>query len=226
MTDDLALGRQLHQKIGLIAGPLAGLLIFFLFRPEGVTPSGTHVAAIATWMAIWWATEATHVAVTAFLPLILFPIMGVGKMAVTASSYAHPIVYLFLGGFIMAIAIERSRLHLRVALNIFKMAGVKARSLIGGLMLAAALISMWVSNTSTALMMLPIVMSVVHVVRETMDDLKPVEIKNFEIAMFLGLAYGCTLGGIATLVGTPPNVFMAGFMESTYGVEIEILLAG
>jgi len=221
MTDDLALGRQLHQKIGLIAGPFAGLLIFFLFRPEGVSPSGTHVAAIATWMAIWWATEATHVAVTAFLPLILFPIMGVGKMSVTASSYAHPIVYLFLGGFIMAIAIERSRLHLRVALNIFKMAGVKARSLIGGLMVAAALISMWVSNTSTALMMLPIVMSVVHVVRETMDDLKPEEIKSFEIAMFLGLAYGCTLGGIATLVGTPPNVFMAGFMESTYGVEID-----
>jgi len=137
MTEDSAPGRQLYQKIGLIAGPLVGLIIFFLFRPEGVSPSGTYVAAIATWMAIWWATEATHVAVTALLPLILFPIMGVGKMSVTASSYAHPIVYLFMGGFIMAIAIERSRLHLRVALNIFKMAGVKARSLVGGLRLSA-----------------------------------------------------------------------------------------
>lgn len=222
MTDDAVSGRQTHQLLGLIAGPVAALIIYLLFQPAGMSPEGTKVAAIATWMAIWWATEATHVAVTAFLPLILFPILGVGKMSVTASSYSHPIIYLFLGGFIMAIAIEKSRLHLRVALGIFQMAGVKARSLIGGLMVAAALISMWVSNTSTALMMLPIVMSLVHVVRETtMDDLPDKEINNFEICMFLGLAYGCTLGGVATLVGTPPNVFMAGFMESTYGVEID-----
>jgi sodium-dependent dicarboxylate transporter 2/3/5 len=221
MTDDAFSGRQLHQKIGLVAGPLAALIIYFIFKPEGISPEGTKVAAIVAWMAIWWATEATHVAVTAFLPLVLFPTLGIGKMSVTASSYSHPIIYLFLGGFIMAIALERSRLHLRAALSVFQMAGVEARSLVGGLMIATALISMWVSNTSTTLMMLPIAMSVVHVVRETMDDLKPKEINNFEICMFLGLAYGATLGGVATLVGTPPNVFMAGFMESTYGVEVD-----
>ncbi len=220
MTDDVVSKRSFHQTIGLIAGPIVALLIYTLFKPAGVSPEATKVAAITAWMAIWWATEATHVAVTAFLPLVLFPIIGVAKMSVTASSYSHPIIYLFLGGFIMAIALERSQLHLRAALSVFQVAGVKSRSMVGGLMIAAALISMWVSNTSTTLMMLPIVLSVVHVVRETMSELKPKEINNFEICMYLGLAYGATLGGIATLVGTPPNVFMAGFMESTYGIEI------
>ncbi|MEE9272340.1 MAG: DASS family sodium-coupled anion symporter [Robiginitomaculum sp.] len=221
MTQDQLVGRQLHNIIRLIAGPLIGLLIFMLFRPEGVSIEATAVAAIGTWMAIWWATEATHVAVTALLPLFLFPLLSIGSMNVTAASYAHPIIYLFLGGFIMAIAIERSGLHLRVALGVFQLAGVKSRALVGGFMVSAALISMWISNTSTTLMMLPVAMSVVHVVRETMDDLAPKQISNFEVCMFLGLAYGATMGGVATLVGTPPNVFMTGFMESTYNIEID-----
>lgn len=213
---------QAHQKIGLFLGPIVALIIFIFFRPEEVSPEATKVAAIAAWMAIWWATEATHVAVTALLPLVLFPLFGVEKMSVTASSYSNPIIYLFLGGFVVAIALERSKLHLRAALSIFHLSGVKARSLVGGLMIAAAFVSMWVSNTSTTLMLLPVVISVVHVVRVSMkDDLSPKQIRNFEICMFLGLAYGATLGGVATLVGTPPNVFMAGFMAETYGIEID-----
>jgi len=206
---------------GFLGGPLLAVVVFVFFRPEGLPTQATHVAAIATWMAIWWATEATNVAVTALLPLVVFPLFGIGNMQETAKSYAHPIVYLFMGGFIMALAIEKSGLHQRAALRVFQIAGVNARAIVGGFMVAAALLSMWISNTSTALMMLPIAMSVVYVVRETMGDLTDKELGNFEISIFLGLAYGATMGGVATLVGTPPNAFMAGFMQSTYGIEVD-----
>jgi len=210
----------LHQKIGLIAGPVAGLLIYLLFRPADLPEAGHATAAIAAMMAIWWATEAVPVAVTAFLPLVLFPLTGIAPIAETAPSYAHPTTYLFLGGFVIALAIERTGLHRRVALLVFRFVGVNGRSLVGGFMIAAALLSMWISNTSTTLMLMPIVMSVVLVIHETMD-LNPTERKDFETAMLLGLAYAATLGGMTTLVGTPPNAFMAGFMQSNYGREID-----
>ncbi len=142
-------------------------------------------------------------------------------MKVTAASYAHPVIYLFLGGFVMAIAIQKSGLHERAALRVLKLTGVNARAIVGGFMASAALISMWVSNSSTTLMMLPIAVSVVQVVRVSMDDLPGEQLRNFELSMFLGSAYGATTGGVATLVGTPPNAFLAGFMQSTYGIEID-----
>ncbi len=221
MSSDPPSNIDLPKIVGFVAGPTLAAVIFVIFRPEGLPVHGTYVAAIAAWMAIWWATEATNVAVTAFLPLVVFPLFGVATMKETAISYAHPIVYLFMGGFIMALAIEKSGLHHRAALRIFQIAGVNARAIVGGFMVAAALISMWVSNTSTTLMMLPIAMSVVYVVRETMDDLSAKELSDFEISIFLGLAYGATMGGVATLVGTPPNAFMAGFMQSTYDMEVD-----
>jgi sodium-dependent dicarboxylate transporter 2/3/5 len=213
--------RALHQNIGLVLGPLVAAVIAVFFKPEGLPSEATSVAAVAVLMAIWWATEAAPVAVTAFLPLILFPLFGVSTIADTAPSYAHPIIYLFLGGFIIALAIERSGLHRRMALNIFNLFGMNGRSLVGGFMAAAAVLSMWISNTSTTLMLLPIAASVALVVRETMSELGPKALANFETSMLLGLAYGATLGGVATLVGTPPNAFMAGFMQTTYGVEID-----
>ncbi len=214
-------GKKPYQIVGLLAGPIIGLLIANFFEPAGVSPEAIKVAAIASWMAIWWATEATNVAVTSLLPLITFPMFGVSNMASTSSAYANPIIFLFFGGFVMAIALEKSKLHLRVAMTIFEYSGVQARSLVASVMIAAAFISMWVSNTSTTLMMLPIIISITHVVRQNMTDLSPSTLDNFDKSMFLGLAYGATLGGIATLVGTPPNVFMAGFMETTYGVEVD-----
>jgi len=209
------------KSFGIFIGPLAAVSIFLLFQPPELNQQAVTVAAIAVWMAIWWATEATNVAVTALLPLVIFPVLGVSTMAEVARSYAHPIVYLFLGGFIVAIAIQKSGLHERIALFIFYMAGVNASAIVGGFMLAAALISMWVSNTSTTLMMLPIAISLIHVVRRSMAELTEQQGRNFEVSMFLGLAYGSTCGGVATLVGTPPNVLMAGFMQSTYNIEID-----
>jgi len=220
-TEDVSEKSELPKMFGFVSGPIIAIVVFVFFRPEGLPLQATYVAAFATWMAIWWATEATNVAVTAFLPLVVFPLFGISTMRETASSYAHPIVYLFLGGFVMALAIEKSGLHRRVALWIFETVGVNARAIVGGFMTAAAVISMWVSNTSTALMMLPIAMSVVYVVRESMEDLSDKEISDFEVSIFLGLAYGATMGGVATLVGTPPNAFMAGFMQSTYNIEID-----
>ncbi|MBX7526030.1 SLC13 family permease [Qipengyuania vesicularis] len=211
----------LHQRIGLVLGPVAALGLLAFFHPEGLSEAGVRTAAIAALMAIWWGTEAVPISVTAFLPMVLFPFLGVLPMAETAPLYAHPIIYLFFGGFVMALAIERSGLHRRVALRIFHLAGMDGRSLIGGFMLAAALISMWISNTSTALMLLPIAMSVIVVIREGMSELTPVQRSDFETALLLGLAYGATLGGVATLVGTPPNAFMSGFLESNYGITID-----
>ncbi|MCA8900446.1 MAG: DASS family sodium-coupled anion symporter [Hyphomonas sp.] len=209
-----------HQLAGLIAGPVVAILLHLFFRPAGLSDAGQATAAIAAMMAIWWATEAVPVAVTAFLPLVLFPLSGISKIADTAPSYAHPTIYLFLGGFVIALAIERTGLHRRVALLVFRFVGVNGRSLVGGFMIAAALLSMWISNTSTTLMLLPIVMSVVVVIRETME-LDDVQRRDFETAMLLGLAYAATLGGMTTLVGTPPNAFMSGFMQANYDREID-----
>lgn len=211
----------LYQKIGLVAGPVAALLVYLLFRPDDLSTAGQLTAAAAVLMAIWWATEAAPVAVTALLPLILFPILGIAPISVTAPAYANPIIFLFLGGFVIALAIERANLHKRVALTIFRLAGVNGRSLVAGFMLAGAFLSMWISNTSTTLMLLPIVMSVIVVVRESMPELSQKARHHFEMAMLLGLAYGATLGGMTTLVGTPPNAFMVGFMQSTYDIEID-----
>ena len=211
----------LYQRIGLVLGPLLALLTALTFSPDGLSQSGVIVAAIGIWMAIWWATEAIPVAVTAFLPLVLFPVFDVVSTRDIAAPYAHPIIYLFFGGFVVALAIERCGLHRRIALLVFSLAGADARALVAGFMAAAAFVSMWISNTSTTLMLLPIAMSVVTVINETMPTLDDRQSSNFGVSLLLGLAYGATLGGLATLVGTPPNAFMAGFMADNYGVQID-----
>lgn len=211
----------LYQRAGLVLGPVLALLIAVFFAPEGLPREAVLVAAIGSWMAIWWATEAIPVAITAFLPLIALPILDVVPIREITAPYAHPIIYLFFGGFVVALAIERCGLHRRIALSIFRLVGTDSRALVGGFMLAAALVSMWISNTSTSLMLLPIAVSVVTVIGETMPELEIKQRQNFGVALLLGLAYGATLGGVATLVGTPPNAFMAGFMSDNYGVEID-----
>lgn len=210
----------LYQTIGFFLGPIAALAIAFLVPPDLMPEAARHVAALGALIAIWWATEAIPVPVTSLLPLVAFPVVGLTSFEDAAAPFAHPIIYLFLGGFIIAIAIERCGLHRRIALNVFKAAGTDARSLVGGFMLAAALVSMWTSNSSTTLMLLPIALSVVAVIAETMPDISRREQANFGLAMLLGLAYAATIGGMATLVGTPTNAFLAGFMKETYNVEI------
>ncbi len=212
--------RKTYQSLGLIAGPLAAILLGLFFAPDDLEPAGRMTAAMAVWMAIWWASEAVPFAVTALLPLIFFPILGINNIKATSAPYANPMIYLFMGGFIVARAIEHWDLHRRMALNIFTLVGTHARALVGGIMMAAALISMWISNTATSLMLLPIATSIVAVVMNSVDGLSETQKRNFGITMVLGLAYGATIGGVATLVGTPPNAFLASFLDETMGIEI------
>lgn len=217
---DATTGRPAYQKIGLIIGPLVFVLMFISPSPEGLSDAGWRTAAVGLWMAIWWATEAIPVAVTAMLPLVLFPLLGIRDMKETAAPFANPIIYLFLGGFLVALAIERWNLHRRIALTVLHVTGANARSLVGGFMLAAALLSMWVTNTSTTLMILPIAISVIGVINHSVEGLDKTERRNFQVALLLGVAYGATIGGVATLVGTPPNAFLASFMRQEFGVAI------
>ncbi len=214
------ISRAAYQNIGFAVGPVCGALIALFFRPEGLSLPAVYTAAIAIWMAIWWATEAVPVAVAALLPLVLFPLAGILDFNDTAARYSHWIIWLYFGGFIMALTIERWGLHRRIALAVFGAVGTSGRALVGGFMLAGGLVSMWISNTSTTMMLLPIVVSVVSVINETSPHLTPIQRRNFALSMMLGLAYGATIGGMSTLVGTPPNALMAGFMQETYGVEI------
>ncbi len=170
-------------------------------------------------MAVWWATEALPVPVTALLPIALFPLLQVSDVKAATAPYANPTIYLFLGGFLVALAVQRCGLHKRIALTVIVLFGGSGASMVGGFMVASALVSMWVTNTSTTMMLLPIAVSVAAVVGQTLGDSEEIQ-SRFPKALLLGVAYAATIGGIATLVGTPPNALLAGFMSDNYGVEI------
>ena len=177
--------KKRYQKIGLWLGPLFAGSMRLLSPPAGMTQPAWHTAAGAVWMAIWWCTEATPVGVTAILPLALFPLLGAGEIKVVAAPYANPIIYLFFGGFVIALAIERWDLHKRMALAILTSVGNSSRSISGGFMVSSAAISMWVMNTSTTLMLLPIGVSIIKIISETAEGVSEQEKHNFQLALLL-----------------------------------------
>ena len=189
--------------------------------PQAAADIAWRTAAIGVLMAIWWATEAVPIAVTALLPLVVFPMFSVANIQDTSAPYANKVIYLFLGGFIVAFAIQRWNLHRRIALNVLQIAGGNGKSLVGGFMLASALISMWVMNTSTTMMLLPIAVSIITVIHKTVTTLDQNQREHFQYSLLLGVAYGATIGGVATLVGTAPNAILAGFMSDNYGTQID-----
>jgi len=207
------------KKIGLISGPLAFILILFFFHPEGLNPQANAILASTIWIAIWWITEAIPIAVTALLPIVLFPLTGGLELSETTASFGHKYVFLYVGGFIIAIAIQKWNLHKRIALNIINFIGTNVVNIILGFMVATAFMSMWISNTATAVMMLPIAMAIVTQLRDNPDTIED-ENKIFGKAIMLGIAYSASIGGIATLIGTPPNLVLAGVVEETFGYEI------
>jgi len=212
---------ETYQVVGRILGPAVFVLMLALDSWQDVmNPAAWHVAAVGLWMAIWWATEAIPVAVTALLPLVVFEPLGVTTIGVAASRYANPVIYLFLGGFMLALAIERWNLHRRIALAILDRTGTDGRRLIGGFMLVCAMLSMWMTNTSTTMMLLPIVLSVVAVIHDHVPNLSDKNRSDFQVAMLLGLAYSASIGGLATLIGTPPNALLVGFLADHYGIKI------
>ena len=212
-----------YKNKGFAFGLIVFVLMLFIPAPEGLSEDAWKVAAIVVLMAIWWASEAIPVPVTALLPLALFPLFQITSFKSAALPYANPNIYLFLGGFMLAIAIERSGLHKRMALKMILAAGSSGMKLIGGFMLVAALISMFVMNTSTTLMLLPIGLAVCSVVATTIPGLNDQDKKFFDTALMLGIAYAATIGGMSTLVGTAPNIVFSAFMFETYGVEISMI---
>ncbi len=218
--DREAAGRARYQTIGLVAGPLVALAVLVAGTPADVSAAAWYTAAIGLLMAVWWATEAVPIAITSFLPIVLFPLFGIASIEQTVLPYSDDVIFLFLGGFVVAFAMQRWDLHRRIALTVLQYTGGNGRSLIGGFMLAAALISMWVMNTSTTMMLLPIGLSVIAVIHNSVAGLDEQAREHFQWALLLGIAYAATIGGIATLVGTAPNAIFAGFMADTYGTEI------
>ncbi|MDJ0795000.1 MAG: SLC13 family permease [Woeseiaceae bacterium] len=221
MGDSQHEGRARHQLIGLFLGPITAALMMLSDAPGDLSDAGWNTAAIGVLMAIWWATEAVPIAVTALLPLALFPIFDVATIQDTASPFANKVIFLFLGGFIIAFAMQRWNLHKRIALTVLQVVGGNGRSLVGGFMVAAAAVSMWVMNTSTTMMMLPIAVSIIGVIHATVGGLDEHARTDFQYSLLLGVAYGATIGGMATLVGTAPNAILVGFMQETYGTEID-----
>lgn len=212
---------ETYQVVGRILGPAVFVVMMAAGTWQDVmSTEAWRVAAVGLWMATWWATEAIPVPVTALLPLVLFDPLGIFSIGEAAAPYANPTIYLYLGGFIMALALERCNLHRRIALAIVDRSGTDGRRLVGGFMLVCALLSMWMTNTSTTMMLLPIVLSVALVVRDNVPGLSQKDGHNFQIAMLLGLAYAASIGGLATIIGTPPNALLMGFLAANYDIEI------
>ncbi|HEX2019912.1 MAG TPA: DASS family sodium-coupled anion symporter [Aurantimonas sp.] len=196
-----------------------GLCLFFLVLllppPEGLGREAWGVVAVAVLMIVWWITEAVPVPVTALAPLALFPFIGARSMSEAAAPYADPVIFLFMGGFILAKAMEKWELHRRVALNIVSWTGSRQHHVVAGFMIATAFCSMWVSNTATTVMMLPIALSVAELL-----DPDGRSDSRFSIALLLGVAYAASIGGVATLIGTPPNALLAGSLNQAYGYDL------
>lgn len=211
----------LHKKVGLIAGPLL-FLIFYNLPFTLLTPAADKVISIALWMILWWITEAVSISVTALIPLTFFPLVGIMDMKTVATNYGSPIVFLFFGGFVIALALEKVNLHKRIALKIIQLTGTSPNRVVLGFMIATALLSMWISNTATTVVMLPIALSVIHLLINDADGFTGKD-QNFALSTMLGIAFAANVGGIATIIGTPPNTILAGFMENEYNVEISFL---
>lgn len=200
------------QKTGLLLGPVLFILTLFI-TPAPENQMATRMSAVAILMATWWITEAIPLAATSLLPLILYPLLGIMKGKSAAPIYINSTIFLFIGGFIIAIAMEKWMLHKRIALWIIGIIGGSPSTIILGFMISAAFLSMWISNTATAIMMVPIGMSIISQVEERFGEK---DARKFTIALMLGIAYACSMGGIATLVGTPPNLSFARIFEITF----------
>lgn len=210
-----------RARLGLVLGPLLFCAILLIGPPEGMAAAPWTVAALTVLMALWWVTEAIPLAATALLPVAVLPTLGTASFAETASPYANPLIFLFLGGFLIALAIQRWNLHQRIALVILGLVGQRPDHLVAGFMTATAALSMWVSNTATAALMLPIGVSVLAMIEA--GPTPPERARPIGTALMLGIAFGANIGGMATLIGTPPNALLAAFLAESWGIEIGFL---
>lgn len=214
---------QFSRMGGFFVGPALFILMLISPVPEGMNPLTWKTLALTALMVTWWVTESVPLPITALLPIILFPVLEIMPLKSAAAPFAHPIIFLFMGGFILAMAIEKSKLHLRIALKIVDLIGSRPDRMVGGFMLATGFLSMWISNTATVLMMLPMALSVITLLTPVIEKTSPLAARNFTVCLLLGIAYASSIGGVGTLIGTPPNAFTKGYFNATYQVEISFL---
>lgn len=208
---------------GTVGGPLFAVLAYHLLPggAAGLSDAGRAAAAVGIWMAVWWLTEAVEVYVTALLPLALLPLTGIATPAEAAAPYAHELIFLFLGGFVLALSLQRWHLDQRIALITLRIVGSSPTRIVGGVMLATATMSMWVSNTATAAMMLPIALSIVRRIVGPGDPTTlPADRRNFVRSMLLGLAFAASIGGVGTIIGSPPNLLAASYLRENLGLDV------
>ncbi|MBL6643584.1 MAG: DASS family sodium-coupled anion symporter [Flavobacteriaceae bacterium] len=210
------------KQIGIYLGPVMFFLTLLFFNPPGLNDASRAVLASSLWIAIWWITEALPIAVTALLPMILFPLTGGMELADTTAAYGHKLVFLTLGGFIIAIAIEKWNLNKRIALHIISYIGTDLKMIILGFMVATAFLSMWISNTATSVMMLPIGIVIIKQIQDN-SDFSGSASNTFAKALMLSIGYSASIGGVSTLIGTPTNMVLAGAISQIYDYEISFL---
>ena len=216
--------QHMREKTGFFLGPILFVIILLLPLPEGMKPEALKVAAVTVLMAVWWITEAIPLPATSLLPIALFPLLGIMKSKAATAPYANHLIYLFMGGFFIAVTMEKWNLHKRVAMHIVNLVGTSPSRIILGFMIATSFLSMWVSNTATAMMMVPIGLAVIKKTAEEAGQKKresgvPLS-DNFGISLMLGIAYSASIGGVATIIGTPPNVVMVGMLDKMYNQSI------
>jgi sodium-dependent dicarboxylate transporter 2/3/5 len=208
------------KLVGLLVGPALFCLVYFGVEPGVLSEKSIVVLALGAWMVTWWVTEAMPIPVTALMPMIIFPLLGVSSVREASAPYGDPVIFLFMGGFILALGLERHNLHQRIALNLIKLTGTSGNGIIMGFMLSTALISMWISNTATAIMMLPIATSVTGLLAKEAGQENDPRFQKFATGLMLGIAYAASIGGMATIIGTPPNVVMVGYMKRFYNLDV------
>lgn len=212
------------QLIGLILGPLLFIITLLFFTPENLSQEGRAILASTIWIAVWWMTEALPIPVTSLLPIILFPLTNGLDIGETTSSYGDSTVFLFMGGFMIALTMEKWNLHRRIALTIISLVGTNTNRIVLGFMVATGFLSMWISNTATAMMMVPIGLAIIYQVSDALKSRPDIDTSKenfgFGKALMLGIAYSASLGGIGTLIGTPPNTLLAGAVDKMYGIEL------
>jgi len=210
--------KKYRQSISFLAGILLAVFTAF-FNPFSLDASANKTVAVAVLMITWWITEAMPMPVVALVPLVLFPLFGIASIEETSKAYSNPVIFLFMGGFMIGLAIEKWNLHKRIALNIVKKTGTGGNKIILGFILSTGFLSMWLSNTATTMMMFPIALSVIAVMKE--HEQPGTNMNHFSLVLMLVIAYASNIGGMATIIGTPPNVAFAAFIEKKYNYNIQ-----
>ncbi len=222
MTTEATTSRFLGRVLAILCGPIGGALVALALSNTSLADPARLTAGLATWMVLWWVLEVVPLAITSLLPVAVLPLTGVMTLKEAAAPFAHEIIFLFLGGFMLGLSLERWNAHKRIALGIVRIVGCGPKQVVAGFMIASALLSMFISNTATVIMLLPIAVSVIALMQN--GEAEPTDHKNarnFAIALLLGVAYASSVGGVATINGSPPNGILVAFLDAELDTKVD-----